>query len=382
MESRQLKFDGATVEEALAKARAACGASVRVVFARRLARRRGMLPLGPRQRFELVVEAPSPEDFEPERLSLFASQLREAVASAPAPARTEARTRNAIASYKAAGGECDGVAGAPIREPAGAMAWPEPDHIIGAGARVYGPGGPKPLAIEPRRPSWGLLPSEARGPATTPGPPGRKAPCDDELISETIAGLMGLELESGGNARPQAAVPASMILDLIGLCELPPLDRPVAIILTTTTPDGESEFETLVDSFNIPMDSAWDLRKERLRATMERGFDPELLRNHLIDGLSFAANVDASLEEEWRSLFAPTHRVLAALQVCGSWDREHLEKVVSRSTAPDVLAVNGETSRFDLEGLMALRLPFATLNGRPSTLAAWLRIAVEAANRQ
>ncbi|MDA8263153.1 MAG: hypothetical protein M0Z47_10035 [Actinomycetota bacterium] len=383
MVSQQLKFDGDTVEQAMAKARAACGASVRVVFARRLARKRGVLPFGPRQRFELVVEAPTPEDFQPERLNLFASRLREAVASAPAPtARTESRTRNAIASYRAAGGESSTEMDVQIDEPASAEAWPGPAWTGGTGARVYGPGGPKPLAIEPRRPSWGTLPPQTEVRAATWARPGQDDPVQGELLSEAIAGLMGLERPSAESTRQQASVPASVIIDLIRLCELPPLDRPVAVILTTTTPDGESEFETLVDTFNIPMDSAWDLRKERLRATMQRGFDPELLRNHLVDGVSFAAHVDAAMEEEWRALFSPTHRVLSALQVHGSWSAERLTEVSAASPAPDVLAVSGEGSSFNLEGLMALGLPFATLNGRPSTLAAWLGIAVEAAARQ
>ncbi|MDA8115776.1 MAG: hypothetical protein M0000_00040 [Actinomycetota bacterium] len=382
MESRQLKFDGATVEEAMAKARAACGASVRVVFAKRVARKRGMLPFGAKQRFELVVEAPSPEDFEPERLSMFASQLRQAVAAAPSASGsvTEARTRNAIASYMEASGEAAGLPAHRAEPIPPARVRLEAAPPLG-GARVYGPAGSKPLAIEPRRPNWGTLSPEGEEalPTIRKERPAREGA---DLVSETIAGLMGLECEEATQAPVQPSVPASVLAGLISLCELPPIDRPVAVILTTGTPEGAMEFEALVDAFRIPMESAWDLRKESLRETMASGFDPELLRDHLLAGASFAAHVDPAMEDEWRSLFSPTHRVLSTLQVDGAWDTARLEAALASSPNADALAVSGDSSLFDIEALLALGLPFATLNGRPSDLAAWISIAIEAAVRQ
>ncbi|MDA8210073.1 MAG: hypothetical protein M0Z92_13890 [Actinomycetota bacterium] len=382
MESRQLKFDGATVEEAMAKARAACGTSVRVVFAKRRARKRGILPLGAKQRFELVVEAPSPEDFQPERLSLFASQLRQAVTAPPPPVATAtgARTRSAIASYRAVTGEAAEVQAHPAESDHPDRPWAEAAPALG-GARVYGPGGSKPLAIEPRRPSWGSLSPGAEEPAS-PAREERRGLNRSAQVSEAIAGLMGLQIERPRNPHDQPSVPASVLAGLISLCELPPIDRPVAVTLTTSTPEGDAELEALVDAFRIPMESAWDLRKESLRETMRNGFEPELLRDHLLGGASFAAHVDAAMQDEWRSLFTPTHKVLSTLQVDGSWDMARLEATLASHPDVDALAVSGDPSRFDIEGLLALGLPFATLNGRPSNLASWLSIAIESAVRK
>ena len=390
--TQQLRFDGATVQEAIVKANKICGSGAKVVFAQRIKSKRGF-GLWTKMKYEIVVEPDlTSHAGEVVDTKTFADELRAAISSEVYVNSSSAQERfrvrpnaGSLRKYRRYSEEAlQEESASTIEEKLGAL---EPQEILEEpsqlGPMIYRRNGSRGYLENYEKPTWAVRATDIEEFTLDCSNEQSGSLC--EPWRSTIESRVGASIIDLTNGRVAQSVPLDIddkddavdeevvnhVIALRSLHELPYVCDGTLVLLTSCG-DGNAHrsVSEVGRRFNVREDRRVFLQGP-FDSTMPE--DPKEILSSLKIGESVLVMASRSAVSEFKKVF-PEDRLMVVVEIDACQTLSSAMSQLAALGKVDAISVVNAHASPAPHGIVSLGLPIVALNGRTSSVSQWLNL--------